>query len=82
MARSTQPGLRSMVRQPSAFAQKSRTVLTHLIIVNVFMVMLDIALLVTEFLGLFEVQVLYKVRQLNFLFAPALTTRNRLLFTA
>ncbi|KAF2430840.1 hypothetical protein EJ08DRAFT_556248, partial [Tothia fuscella] len=39
---------------------KSRKVLRHLIYVNIFIVILDISLLIMEFIGYYEVQVLYK----------------------
>ncbi|KAF2673418.1 hypothetical protein BT63DRAFT_367747 [Microthyrium microscopicum] len=43
-----------------SMADKSKRVLKHLIYVNVIMVLLDISLLITEFIGHYEIQVLYK----------------------
>lgn len=41
--------------------QRGRRVMKHLLYVNIVIVILDITLLVTEFIGHYEIQVLYKV---------------------
>jgi len=56
-------------RRRSSFAKKAwknegaKKILWHLISINVFIVMLDVTLLITEFTGHYDVQVLYKVSQ-------------------
>lgn len=42
-------------------SDSGRTVLKHLIWINIFIVVLDVSLLVTEYIGHYEIQVLYKV---------------------
>jgi hypothetical protein len=47
-------------------SETSRLVLKHLVYINVLIVMLDISLLVTEYIGHYEVQVIYKVSTILF----------------
>jgi len=42
-------------------SEKGRRVMKHLLYVNIVIVILDITLLISEFIGHFEIQVLYKV---------------------
>jgi hypothetical protein len=42
-------------------SETSREVLRHLVYINILIVALDVSLLVTEYIGHYEVQVVYKV---------------------
>jgi hypothetical protein len=43
-------------------SERGRRVMKHLLYVNIVIVILDVTLLVSEFIGQFDIQVMYKVR--------------------
>lgn len=59
--RSSDQELGSVTMPKKMRSEKGRRVMKHLLYVNIVVVILDVTLLVSEFMGHFEIQALYKV---------------------
>jgi hypothetical protein len=55
-------------------SENSRMVLKHLVYISLLIVALDVSLLVTEYIGHYEIQVIYKVSPMLFLSHPLICT--------